>query len=82
MAVFLTKESKVLVQGMTGAEGMRHTRRMLAAGTHVVGGVNPRKAGRTVEFDVPRAPRAWEPPPVASRSSGRCARGSRRPART
>jgi succinyl-CoA synthetase alpha subunit len=56
MAVFLTKESKVLVQGMTGAEGMRHTRRMLAAGTHVVGGVNPRKAGRTVEFDVPPCP--------------------------
>ncbi|MFJ6833391.1 succinate--CoA ligase subunit alpha [Streptomyces sp. NPDC091209] len=56
MAVFLTKESKVLVQGMTGAEGMRHTRRMLVAGTNVVGGVNPRKAGRTVEFDVPPYP--------------------------
>ncbi|MEU0432538.1 succinate--CoA ligase subunit alpha [Streptomyces sp. NPDC006290] len=56
MAIFLTKESKVLVQGMTGAEGMKHTRRMLAAGTNVVGGVNPRKAGRTVEFDVPHHP--------------------------
>jgi succinyl-CoA synthetase alpha subunit len=51
MAIFLTKESKVLVQGMTGGEGMKHTRRMLAAGTDVVGGVNPRKAGRTVDFD-------------------------------
>lgn len=51
MAIFLTKESKVLVQGMTGAEGMKHTRRMLAAGTDVVGGVNPRKAGRSVDFD-------------------------------
>ncbi|MGW2562392.1 succinate--CoA ligase subunit alpha [Streptomyces sp. NPDC001514] len=51
MAIFLTKDSKVLVQGMTGAEGMKHTRRMLAAGTEVVGGVNPRKAGRTVDFD-------------------------------
>ncbi|MGW7282166.1 succinate--CoA ligase subunit alpha [Streptomyces sp. NPDC054844] len=51
MAIYLTQESKVLVQGMTGAEGMKHTRRMLAAGTDVVGGVNPRKAGRTVEFD-------------------------------
>ncbi|MFF7452577.1 MULTISPECIES: succinate--CoA ligase subunit alpha [unclassified Streptomyces] len=51
MAIYLTKESKVLVQGMTGAEGMKHTRRMLAAGTHVVGGVNPRKAGRSVDFD-------------------------------
>ncbi|QIB42573.1 succinate--CoA ligase subunit alpha [Streptomyces aureoverticillatus] len=51
MAIFLTKESKVLVQGVTGAEGMKHTHRMLAAGTDVVGGVNPRKAGRTVDFD-------------------------------
>lgn len=51
MAIYLTKESKVLVQGMTGAEGMKHTRRMLEAGTDVVGGVNPRKAGRTVDFD-------------------------------
>ncbi|MFE4550742.1 succinate--CoA ligase subunit alpha, partial [Streptomyces sp. NPDC056785] len=54
MAVFLSKESKVLVQGMTGGEGMKHTRRMLAAGTDVVGGVNPCKAGRSVDFDVPR----------------------------
>ncbi|MFI7382141.1 succinate--CoA ligase subunit alpha [Streptomyces sp. NPDC049813] len=51
MAVYVTKESKVLVQGMTGAEGMKHTRRMIAAGTDVVGGVNPRKAGRTVDLD-------------------------------
>ncbi|MFF3314504.1 succinate--CoA ligase subunit alpha [Streptomyces sp. NPDC003035] len=50
MAVFLTKESKVLVQGMTGAEGRKHTRRMLAAGTDVVGGVNPRKAGSTLDL--------------------------------
>ncbi|MEU7033253.1 succinate--CoA ligase subunit alpha [Streptomyces sp. NPDC046237] len=51
MAIFLTKQSKVLVQGMTGAEGMKHTRRMLASGTDVVGGVNPRKAGTTVDLD-------------------------------
>jgi succinyl-CoA synthetase alpha subunit len=51
MAIYLTKESKVLVQGMTGGEGMKHTRRMLAAGTDVVGGVNPRKAGQSVDFD-------------------------------
>ncbi|WP_432178474.1 succinate--CoA ligase subunit alpha [Streptomyces sp. NBC_00063] len=56
MAIYLTKESKVLVQGMTGAEGMKHTRRMLAAGTNVVGGVNPRKAGRSVDFDVRAVP--------------------------
>ena len=56
MAVFLTSSSKVVVQGMTGSEGTKHTTRMLASGTDVVGGVNPRKAGETVSFpgrDVP-----------------------------
>ncbi len=50
MAIFLTKDSRVIVQGMTGSEGMKHTTRMLAAGTTIVGGVNPRKAGTTVDF--------------------------------
>ncbi|WP_406832024.1 succinate--CoA ligase subunit alpha [Pedococcus sp. KACC 23699] len=51
MAIFLDENSKVIVQGMTGSEGMKHTQRMLASGTSIVGGVNPRKAGTTVEFD-------------------------------
>ncbi|MBB5824386.1 succinate--CoA ligase subunit alpha [Micromonospora carbonacea] len=51
MAIWLTKDSKVIVQGMTGSEGSKHTRRMLAAGTNVVGGTNPRKAGQSVDFD-------------------------------
>ena len=51
MAIFLTETSRVIVQGMTGSEGMKHTTRMLAAGTQVVGGVNPRKAGQSVTFD-------------------------------
>jgi len=51
MAIFLTETSKVIVQGMTGSEGMKHTQRMLTSGTNIVGGVNPRKAGTTVEFD-------------------------------
>lgn len=51
MAIFLTADSKVIVQGMTGSEGMKHTQRMLRSGTDVVGGVNPRKAGTTVEFE-------------------------------
>ena len=50
MSIFLTENSKVIVQGMTGSEGSKHTTRMLAAGTTVVGGVNPRKAGTSVEF--------------------------------
>ena len=48
MAIWLTEHNKVLVQGMTGAEGMKHTQRMLAAGTDVVGGVTPGKGGRGV----------------------------------
>ncbi len=51
MAIFINKDSKVIVQGMTGAEGTKHTKRMLASGTTIVGGVNPRKAGQSVDFD-------------------------------
>jgi len=49
VAIFLTKDSKVIVQGITGGEGTKHTALMLKAGTKVVGGVNARKAGTTVE---------------------------------
>ena len=49
MAIFLTAASKVIVQGITGAEGTKHTRRMVASGTNIVGGVNPRKAGSDVD---------------------------------
>ena len=48
MSIFLNKESKVIVQGITGGEGTKHTALMLKAGTQVVGGVNARKAGTTV----------------------------------
>ena len=51
MAIFLNKESKVIVQGMTGSEGSKHTKRMLAAGTKIVGGVTPGKGGQTVDID-------------------------------
>jgi succinyl-CoA synthetase alpha subunit len=50
MAIFLDESSKLVVQGMTGSEGMKHTTLMLAAGSNVVGGVNPKKAGTQVEF--------------------------------
>ncbi|HET7312006.1 MAG TPA: succinate--CoA ligase subunit alpha [Mycobacteriales bacterium] len=49
MAIWLTDSSKVIVQGITGSEGTKHTRRMVASGTNVVGGVNPRKAGSDVD---------------------------------
>jgi len=50
MSIFLTEDSKVIVQGMTGAEGRKHTARMLAAGTNVVGGVTPGKGGQKAEI--------------------------------
>jgi succinyl-CoA synthetase alpha subunit len=50
MAIFLTEKSRVIVQGMTGSEGRKHTQRMLHAGTRIVGGVTPGKSGQTVEF--------------------------------
>ncbi len=48
MSIFVNKDSKVIVQGITGGEGTKHTALMLKAGTQIVGGVNARKAGTTV----------------------------------
>ncbi|WP_336920802.1 succinate--CoA ligase subunit alpha [Aquipuribacter sp. SD81] len=53
MAIFLTDQSKVIVQGMTGSEGRKHTQRMLTSGTAVVGGVTPGKGGQSVDFTGP-----------------------------
>jgi succinyl-CoA synthetase alpha subunit len=56
MSIFVNKDSKVIVQGITGSEGTKHTALMLKAGTNVVGGVNARKAGTTVthgEVELP-----------------------------
>lgn len=52
MTVFIEDDAPVIVQGMTGHQGMTHTARMLKAGTNIVGGVNPRKAGTTVPFTI------------------------------
>jgi succinyl-CoA synthetase alpha subunit len=56
MAIWLTENSKIIVQGMTGSEGTKHTKRMVASGSQVVGGVNPRKAGSTVDVDGVQVP--------------------------
>jgi succinyl-CoA synthetase alpha subunit len=48
MSIFLTENSKVIVQGITGSEGTKHTAKMLGSGTNIVGGVNARKAGQSV----------------------------------
>ncbi len=56
MAIFLTADSRVIVQGITGSEGRKHGARMIAAGTKVVGGTNPRKAGTTIELSGQQVP--------------------------
>lgn len=50
MAIILDENVKIIVQGMTGSEGMKHTQRMIDSGSQIVGGTNPRKAGQKVEF--------------------------------
>ena len=49
MAIWLDSKSKILVQGMTGSEGTKHTRRMVASGASVVAGVTPGKEGQDVD---------------------------------
>lgn len=51
MSIFINKQTRVLVQGMTGAEGTKHTKKMLASGTNIVGGVTPGKGGMIVDID-------------------------------
>jgi succinyl-CoA synthetase alpha subunit len=51
MAIFINENSRILVQGITGSEGGKHTRRMLASGTNIVAGVTPGKGGQTVDAD-------------------------------
>ncbi len=53
MSIYLDKNSKVIVQGITGGEGSYHTGRMLAYGTQVVGGVTPGKGGQKSEHGLP-----------------------------
>jgi succinyl-CoA synthetase alpha subunit len=49
MSIFISESTRVLVQGITGAEGTKHTRRMVASGTNVVAGVTPGKGGQDVD---------------------------------
>src|SRR5918995_6916618 len=56
VAIFLTENSKVIVQGVTGSEGRVHSQRMLRSGTTIVGGVTPGKGGQSVEFEGATVP--------------------------
>jgi len=49
MSIYIDKNTKVLVQGITGSVGTFHTKQMLEYGTKIVGGVTPGKAGSKVE---------------------------------
>ncbi len=53
MGILIDKETRVLVQGITGKQAMFHTKNMLAAGTKIVGGVTPGKGGQTVLDGIP-----------------------------
>lgn len=56
MSVWLDLGSKVIVQGMTGSEGRKHTQRMIAAGTRIVAGVTPGKGGQSLTFEEDPVP--------------------------
>src|ERR1700744_2745956 len=56
MAIFLTSQSRVLIQGITGSEGRKHGARMLAAGSKVVGGANPRKPAQAISLNAAEVP--------------------------
>jgi succinyl-CoA synthetase alpha subunit len=56
MAIFLTGDSRIMVQGITGSEGSKHAARMVAAGSTIVGGTNPRRAGEVLELSGQRVP--------------------------
>jgi succinyl-CoA synthetase alpha subunit len=53
MSILVDKNTKVITQGITGAQGTFHTEQAIAYGTQVVGGVTPGKGGMTVLEDVP-----------------------------
>ncbi len=56
MSILVNKDTRLLVQGITGREGTFHTNQMMAYGTNVIGGVTPGKGGQWFESDKKRVP--------------------------
>lgn len=56
MAIWLDHHSTVIVQGMTGSEGRKHTQRMIGAGARIVAGVTPGRGGTSVVFEEDPVP--------------------------
>ena len=56
MAIFLTGDSRIMVQGITGSEGRTHAARMVAAGSTIVGGTNPNRAGEVLDLSGQQVP--------------------------
>lgn len=77
MSTFIEDNAPVIVQGMTGHQGMTHTARMLKAGTNIVGGVNPRKAGTEVTFPGAQHGSDAHIPVYATCADARTATGAR-----
>ena len=74
--LFIEDGAPVIVQGMTGHQGMTHSARMLRAGTNIVGGVNPRKAGSQVTFEAAREGRDVSVPVYATCAEAKEATGA------
>ena len=50
MSIWIHEDSKILVQGITGSQGMFHATRMVEYGTDIIGGVTPGKGGQSVDL--------------------------------
>ena len=77
MALFIEHNAPVIVQGITGHQGMTHTARMLKTGTNIVGGVNPRKAGTEVVYPGARNGEDAHIPVYATVAEAKAATGAK-----